>query len=842
MNKPGKNFTLCFYFIFIIAMQFLLFRISPELGNVFAESSVSGVSRILYINSHHRGDSRSDEIESGLREVFETEGSRIELSTEYLDTRRFADPGLLDAAAGLMADKFAGYPFDLLIVSDNAAFDFSVKHRGRLFPDIPIVFCGYDNFRPEVLKGMSDITGVNEKININDAVETALVVHPETKTLVFITSTEDEAGRRISEIVEQSVFPEYGKRFNPVVLKDVSLEEVRHGLEQLPRESLVFLCGRVRDTGKDRAAFVENGLMISDISPFPVYTLWNYHLGAGVIGGHIISAHKQGTEAANLALRILDGTPPDAIPVVMNSSAEDVFDFTVMKRFGISEAMLPKGARVLKRPGLVLTDAEQDWLKRNPHIKFVAAKDQPPFSMKDSDGAHIGILPDLFDHLSRAIGQELGFEMPAIRYPHARARKKGMYGNATTFKTPVTQKRYLLTDAYLHTVFYIYTSKNNIKAIGTSHDLKGKKVAVLKGHLAQEAYLDNIGGIGKVFVHSPLEQIQKVSAGEADAMMGYVTYPYLLRKHIIMDLAIAYIAETQMGIHVGVNPEHPILHGILNKAISTLGEKTRNDVLAKWMRISRNDAPQIELTRDETAWLKAHPVIRFSNETDRPPFDFAESVNPRGYSVDYIRLLERKIPGVEFRFINGYTGPEFAKMLEEREIDVLHCVAEAEKDKSFTLFTAPYIHPRSVIVARKDRPDIASVGDIDPDNPPRPLRMGVRSDWPIFRGILDKALDAVSPDEVRKIKKKWFGEPETREPLLSLGKEEKDWLASHPRIRMGIMNAWPPMDFVDETGKPRGIGVDYIHALNKRLGSRIVIVPVHGRRFTKKSRRKNWTP
>ena len=43
--------------------------------------------------------------------------------------------------------------------------------------------------------------------------------------------------------------------------------------------------------------------------------------------------------------------------------------------------------------------------------------------------------------------------------------------------------------------------------------------------------------------------------------------------------------------------------------------------------------------------------------------------------------------------------------------------------------------------------------------------------------------------------------------------EEQVWLASHPTIRMGIMDAWPPMDYVDNSGRPRGIGVQFINAL-----------------------------
>jgi ABC-type amino acid transport substrate-binding protein len=59
--------------------------------------------------------------------------------------------------------------------------------------------------------------------------------------------------------------------------------------------------------------------------------------------------------------------------------------------------------------------------------------------------------------------------------------------------------------------------------------------------------------------------------------------------------------------------------------------------------------------------------------------------------------------------------------------------------------------------------------------------------------------------------------------LFSLTAEEKAWLAEHPEISIGIMAAWAPMNFMDETGTPDGIGVDYLKALNQRLDGVLTI-------------------
>jgi len=60
---------------------------------------------------------------------------------------------------------------------------------------------------------------------------------------------------------------------------------------------------------------------------------------------------------------------------------------------------------------------------------------------------------------------------------------------------------------------------------------------------------------------------------------------------------------------------------------------------------------------------------------------------------------------------------------------------------------------------------------------------------------------------------------------IQLTTEEKNWLAQHPQIQVGIMNAWPPLDYVDQNRIPAGIGVEYLEAMNKQLGGRVVPIP-----------------
>ncbi|KEA64669.1 Sensory box/GGDEF family protein [Marinobacterium lacunae] len=58
----------------------------------------------------------------------------------------------------------------------------------------------------------------------------------------------------------------------------------------------------------------------------------------------------------------------------------------------------------------------------------------------------------------------------------------------------------------------------------------------------------------------------------------------------------------------------------------------------------------------------------------------------------------------------------------------------------------------------------------------------------------------------------------------TLNDEQKAWIGAHPRIDIGAMDAWPPMNFVDQRQRPQGIGADLVAALNRRLDGRLHIV------------------
>jgi two-component system cell cycle sensor histidine kinase/response regulator CckA len=306
--------------------------------------------QVLIIHSYHSGLSWTDSLMNGIREVFDRSGQDIQMSAEYLDARRAVTPERKRMIQAFIVSKSRGTTPDLVIVSDNAAFNFILEYRERLFPGVPVVFCGVNDFRPAMITNHRGFTGVAEEASVVETVELALRLHPGTKNIIVIGRKSVAADKYNRDAFVASL-PDLPSGIWVVFWDDFSNTELKTKLQKLSRDSVVFLNGLITDDSGQQLMYGESTKWVSNYSPVPLYSLWEVYLGYGIVGGRLISAFRQGELAAELALRILDGESADTIPVVGAKSANNyLFDYRQLARFGISLSELPQGSIVINRP------------------------------------------------------------------------------------------------------------------------------------------------------------------------------------------------------------------------------------------------------------------------------------------------------------------------------------------------------------------------------------------------------------------------------------------------------------------------------------------------------------
>lgn len=111
----------------------------------------------------------------------------------------------------------------------------------------------------------------------------------------------------------------------------------------------------------------------------------------------------------------------------------------------------------------------------------------------------------------------------------------------------------------------------------------------------------------------------------------------------------------------------------------------------------------IGLSEEERAWIKNNPVIRVHNETDWPPFNFAEAGKPQGFSIDFMNLLAKKT-GLEVEYVTGPTWNEFLDMTKSGDLDIMLNIVKTPERLTYLLYTPPYANNPNTILSRKSEP------------------------------------------------------------------------------------------------------------------------------------------
>lgn len=302
---------------------------------------------VLYINSYHDGYQWSDSILAGIREEFVKSPRKIDLQIEYMDAKKF-DVGLTGAGLLLLyREKFKHLDFDVVITSDDDAFNFALKNRPELFPGVPIIFCGVNNLDQAKISG-GNFSGVLEYFDFTGTIDVALKLHPNKKRMVFI-GDDSITGRAIKGRVEE-LAPRYNGRLTIEYWVQLDLEEVQKRVKELPDTTFLFFIPYYQVIDDRFYTAEEVMAAIYPHSSVPIYTSWEFLLGNGAVGGSLLSGFDHGQVAAEMALQILDGTESGSIPIVGQIKGAYLFDYNVMKQLGINEDLLPGGSIIINEP------------------------------------------------------------------------------------------------------------------------------------------------------------------------------------------------------------------------------------------------------------------------------------------------------------------------------------------------------------------------------------------------------------------------------------------------------------------------------------------------------------
>jgi diguanylate cyclase (GGDEF)-like protein len=304
--------------------------------------------KILVLHSYHQGLEWTDNITAGIQSVFKPRDKNYEIYYEYLDTKRNTGRDYDDRLKELFTAKMKTIRFEVVIVADNNALNFINKHYETLVGHPPVVFCGINNFHPDLTDKLPFVTGVTEETDLAGNFELMMRLHPERKRIVVLLDR-TATGQALEKPLQQTIAAFRG-RIEIDVLRDFTLDEAITFVSRLGAEDMIFLLTFNRDRNNNFVSYSEAAGLLSEATPVPVYGPWDFYLGKGIVGGIITSGFQQGAIAARLALRITLGENPRDIPVVTGPSRQVMIDYRQAQAFHIDFRRLPDDTIIVNKP------------------------------------------------------------------------------------------------------------------------------------------------------------------------------------------------------------------------------------------------------------------------------------------------------------------------------------------------------------------------------------------------------------------------------------------------------------------------------------------------------------
>lgn len=289
------------YYIFICCLLSIVMFISGfpfSLPYLHSETSVALISKpinedniknsgntesknILILHSYHQGYEWTDDVHKGIVENL-VNSENFTIFTEYLDAQRNRSDEYLNLMEKVYIEKYKTenktINFQLIIVSDDNALQF-LRAKKELFKGVPIVFCGINNFDPANFEGLTNYSGVNERISVKETVELSLQLRANAKKMAVIADSSITGRRNLK------IFKEEFALLEPQKLKNIEIEyliqfepeELKARLKKYGRDDIIILLSALLSTPSGiMLTSQDNVTLIKNSTDASIFGFWDF--------------------------------------------------------------------------------------------------------------------------------------------------------------------------------------------------------------------------------------------------------------------------------------------------------------------------------------------------------------------------------------------------------------------------------------------------------------------------------------------------------------------------------------------------------------------------------------
>ncbi|QAA31044.1 EAL domain-containing protein [Clostridium manihotivorum] len=335
-------------------MVFIIFLIVIFIYNISLSSNSTFIKaeqqpkNILLINSYDSTYTWTLLQTNGILETFKTSYPNSKIYVEYIDWKNNPYSENLDKFKDIIKYKYSNKKIDLVMTTDDAALNFSIKNRSEIFGDIPIVFSGvYEETIPEIIKESNNTYGVIEKIDVEDTIKAALNIYP-IANKIYVVHDNTESGTASFKEVKSAV-SKLGININLDSINNIDLYDFNTALPNIDKNSIILMTTYARDSTGRTVQHEEVAYYLSKRIEVPIFTVYETGLNHGALGGSVLSGERHGRSAAEIAIKIINGEKISKNILGAKGSVRGIYDNQVMKKFGIGLDKIPRGSEVINK-------------------------------------------------------------------------------------------------------------------------------------------------------------------------------------------------------------------------------------------------------------------------------------------------------------------------------------------------------------------------------------------------------------------------------------------------------------------------------------------------------------
>src|SRR4029077_15646732 len=268
----------------------------------------------------------------------------IDLYEAALQADRFSPLDEQQSFIEYLHALFAARGLDLVVALGAPAARFVLQYRPQIFPSTPLLITGADErtFSDAVLS--RNDTAVAIGFDQATQIENILQVLPHTTDIAMLIGDSplekfwvDQLQRSYQRFTQRVTFRWFNK---------LSADEMVKSARELPAHSVIY-SATVR---VDAQGVPQDGdrifWRVREVAKVPIFSYIDTHLGAGIVGGPLLSNQELAHQAAAVAVRILNGETPGDIKTPTLRPGPPIYDWRELQRWGISESRLPPGSIV----------------------------------------------------------------------------------------------------------------------------------------------------------------------------------------------------------------------------------------------------------------------------------------------------------------------------------------------------------------------------------------------------------------------------------------------------------------------------------------------------------------